>query len=417
MGRIIAVSIWMFIVMMILGVGGYIYVLWIQYWKFARSKHFSPSAAIRRSFLGNNLTSLSLKDIAQNLNLPSQNHLAVAANKAKKNDFAEEHTSLVDNLIKKINTYKHQLIVQLRKWQLQGASVISDQSQNHNNYKVHYKGQRSFGYKSETDLVCSAKHDVPVRMLSADDTFFKEIGLAPLFPNKNINQVLRMFNSCAIVSSSGSMYKSGLGKEIDTHDVVLRFNDAPTKGYEKDVGNKTTIRILNSQVVSKPEFDFSHSPLYENILLIVWDPPGYNDDIKKWYQHPDFDFFPFYWERRQRLPEENFFVVHPTVVWKAWNFIQENTAVLIKKNPPSSGFLGLLLLLQHCNTVDIYEYIPSMRLTKRCHYYDVHENLGCTLGDWHPLASEKLLSLAMNTASDIQVFVKGKITIKADVKC
>lgn len=35
---------------------------------------------------------------------------------------------------------------------------------------------------------------------------------------------------------------------IDLHDIVLRFNHAPTKGHEKDVGSKTTIRVVNSQV-------------------------------------------------------------------------------------------------------------------------------------------------------------------------
>lgn len=71
----------------------------------------------------------------------------------------------------------------------------------------------------------------------------------------------------------------------------------------------------------------------------------------------------------------------------------------------------MLLLLSFCNTVDIYEYVPSMRLTKRCHYFDVHEDIGCTLGDWHPLASEKLISLILNEGSDRDIFVTGKVVL------
>lgn len=39
-----------------------------------------------------------------------------------------------------------------------------------------------------------------------------------------------------------------INRRQDLHDIVLRFNHAPTKGHEQDVGNKTTIRVVNSQV-------------------------------------------------------------------------------------------------------------------------------------------------------------------------
>ena len=52
-----------------------------------------------------------------------------------------------------------------------------------------------------------------------------------------------------------------------------------------------------------------------------------------------------------------------------------------------------------------------MRLTKRCHYYDEEENLGCTIGDWHPLAAEKLMAIALNGANKTVVYSDGYLEI------
>lgn len=43
---------------------------------------------------------------------------------------------------------------------------------------------------------------------------------------------------------------------IDSHDFILRFNNAPTQGFEDDVGALTSMRIINSQVATKPIFGF-----------------------------------------------------------------------------------------------------------------------------------------------------------------
>ncbi len=80
------------------------------------------------------------------------------------------------------------------------------------------------------------------------------------------------------------------------------------------------------------------------------------------------------------------------------------------------GFLGIMLALHHCRSVNVYEYVPSMRLTKRCHYYDDEENLGCTIGDWHPLAAEKLVSLALNQADKLKVFSDGVLVIPGKLR-
>ncbi|KAJ8020983.1 Alpha-2,8-sialyltransferase 8B [Holothuria leucospilota] len=54
-------------------------------------------------------------------------------------------------------------------------------------------------------------------------------------------------NSCAIIGNSGILLNSRCGREIDAHDVVLRANMAKVKGYADDVGNKTSVMMINGE--------------------------------------------------------------------------------------------------------------------------------------------------------------------------
>jgi len=63
-----------------------------------------------------------------------------------------------------------------------------------------------------------------------------------------VSPCLTLGATVAIVGSSGRLSGAGLGPRIDRCDDVVRFNRAPTEGFESDVGKKTTLRVTNNHV-------------------------------------------------------------------------------------------------------------------------------------------------------------------------
>uniref|UniRef100_A0A336MV60 Beta-galactoside alpha-2,6-sialyltransferase 1 n=1 Tax=Culicoides sonorensis TaxID=179676 RepID=A0A336MV60_CULSO len=280
-----------------------------------------------------------------------------------------------------------------------------------NIYHINYKSSSNRNKTSAMCLILKAK----VQMLrKTNKPPFNSNLLGSLFPKQKFLAQHRGPNkTCVIVSSAGSMKKSKLGSFIDSHDIVLRFNHAPTETYEKDVGKKTTIRIVNSQVVSKAQFNFLNASIFQNISIGIWDPGKYNASLSQWLSNPDFDLFTNYKAFMMRHPDADVNVIDPRSIWRLWNALQDYTIEsVVRKNPPTSGFIGIALLLPLCSHIDIVEYIPSTRLTSTCHYYDDEVNSGCTFGEWHPLAAEKLMVYDMNIASDFSVFQKGIVTVQ-----
>ncbi|NXG34721.1 SIA7D sialyltransferase, partial [Dromaius novaehollandiae] len=78
---------------------------------------------------------------------------------------------------------------------------------------------------------------------------------------------------CALVSSSGQMLGSRLGRAIDGEECVLRMNHAPTGGYEEDVGSRSTVRMVSHTSVplllrDQPYF-FERS---RETVYVIWGP-------------------------------------------------------------------------------------------------------------------------------------------------
>eukprot|EP00854_Cymbomonas_tetramitiformis_P008160 gene8160-9692_t len=53
------------------------------------------------------------------------------------------------------------------------------------------------------------------------------------------------FRTCAVVGNSGILRRREYGASIDSHTFVMRSNQAPVRTYQRQVGSKTTLRLLN----------------------------------------------------------------------------------------------------------------------------------------------------------------------------
>ncbi|XP_077597358.1 beta-galactoside alpha-2,6-sialyltransferase 1 isoform X1 [Stigmatopora nigra] len=264
---------------------------------------------------------------------------------------------------------------------------------------------------SGPELLCQIRRKVEVSTLTADLPPFSSPAWTSQLPARPLTSEVGPFRSCAVVTSAGSLRNSGLGKEIDSHDAVLRFNSAPTATYEKDVGSKTTLRLFNSQVMSADNNHFLSSSLYSTGVLVAWDPAPFSANLTEWFNHTDYPIFSQYLRYRRLHPQQPFYILHPRFLWQVWQRIQDNSAEAIQKNPPSSGMLGTVLMMSICEVVHVYEFLPSQRKTELCHYYQRFYDAACTLGAYHPLLYEKNLVKRMNRGPDRDIYTRGRVTL------
>eukprot|EP00899_Mesostigma_viride_P026868 jgi/Mesvir1/7366/Mv19169-RA.1 len=148
------------------------------------------------------------------------------------------------------------------------------------------------------------------------------------------------YRTCAIVGSSGVVLHYKNGRDIDTHDMVFRFNSAPTKGFEAHVGSKTTHRITNTQNwgfhESGEEAILIHMRSKSAITGLLW---GHSSGKYPKLYAFDTDFV---------------------------EYMAHGLSFLA-----TSGLYGILIALQRCARVDLYGFQVSTQHGTLYHYYDV----------------------------------------------
>jgi hypothetical protein len=86
---------------------------------------------------------------------------------------------------------------------------------------------------------------------------------------KNVTPSLFLKEKLAIVGSSSNLLNHSLGESIDSFDEVVRFNRAPTEGWENHVGSKTTLRVANNHVFANVKHNVGGDEDCED-----WKPQG-----------------------------------------------------------------------------------------------------------------------------------------------
>nr|XP_020476743.1 alpha-N-acetylgalactosaminide alpha-2,6-sialyltransferase 3-like isoform X2 [Monopterus albus] len=179
-------------------------------------------------------------------------------------------------------------------------------------------------------------------------------------------------NHCALVSSSGQMLGAGVGEEIDKIRCVIRMNNAPTGGYEKDVGSRTTVRVVSHTsvplLVKNERYFFKQSA---DTTYVFWGPD------RNMRQDGKGRIFNTLLKIAKKYPKVRIFVVTREKIQYCDNVFQRETGKNRMKTGAylSTGFFTMILTIEMCGSIHVYgmiddNYCSQANRSVPYHYYE-----------------------------------------------
>ncbi|XP_062870788.1 CMP-N-acetylneuraminate-poly-alpha-2,8-sialyltransferase [Trichomycterus rosablanca] len=182
----------------------------------------------------------------------------------------------------------------------------------------------------------------------------------------------KRFKNCAVVGNSGVLLQSGCGKEIDSHNFVIRCNLAPLAEFVEDVGLRSDFTTMNPSVIQRVYKGLLNETLRERFVQrlrllndsVLWIPAfmvkggerhveGVNELILK-----------------RKLPVH---MAYPSLrLVHAVRGYWLTNKVNIKR--PSTGLLMYTMATRFCDEIHLYGFWPFPKDASgnpvKYHYYD-----------------------------------------------
>uniref|UniRef100_A0A8C4IZZ8 Alpha-N-acetylgalactosaminide alpha-2,6-sialyltransferase 5 n=2 Tax=Dromaius novaehollandiae TaxID=8790 RepID=A0A8C4IZZ8_DRONO len=196
-------------------------------------------------------------------------------------------------------------------------------------------------------------------------------------------QPLKMHcKSCALVTSSGHLLGSKQGDKIDQTECVIRMNDAPTRGYGKDVGNKTSLRVIAHSSIQRilrnrnELLNMSHGAVF-----IFWGPSSYMRRDGKGLVYNNLQLM------NQILPQLKAYMISRHKMLQFDDLFKRETGKdrKISNTWLSTGWFTMTIALELCDRINVYGMVPPdfcrdpNHLSVPYHYYEPLGPDECTM--------------------------------------
>ncbi|KAK8282185.1 hypothetical protein V6Z11_D08G010200 [Gossypium hirsutum] len=192
------------------------------------------------------------------------------------------------------------------------------------------------------------------------------------------------YKSCAIVGNSGILLNKKYGNLIDDYEIVIRLNNARIKGFEKQVGTKTNISFVNSNVLhlcAKGGESCFCDPYGPNVPIVMYicQPVHFADYVMCNSSH----------EAPMLVTDPRFDVLCARIVkyYSVKRFVEEMGKTLDEWGPVhdgslfhySSGFQAVMLALGICDKVGMFGFGKS---ASTAHHYHTNQKAELRLHDY-----------------------------------